>query len=448
MRLQVTLEMHMTRTRTRPKKVYAPAGYKYVYNGRTTSYTEPGYTVEGDLCQDNLSPGFPNFLRDNDLLMNQLWHSPARLDGNLKKTSGSGTYVYDDTLFRETWIIGKKGSPENMSYWQAMAMSSMDPLKPVVNMPVELIELLTELPLILVSFLRSLRRPVIWDVKRPWLSSDSPSYFTNDGVTRKNPFSWSWHTTYTPSFGAMLRRAFRERYGVSAAAGSYVMGSFAILPLMGLIHKLVNFDELMQKRMRELEALENRKIHRVLDDQQSPGGTTTSTGTWLNVPYTQSVLESVSKKVWFTADWYWMNKPDFLGGKPGGVDKFNQAYKYMLGVDRVRLEDLWEVIPFSWLIDYFTNLGSVIGAWGGTARFQARNLNVMCRKSYGYTCTLAYKGDAVSKPSFQTGTYKSVWKQRLAGGEIPALAFSERLLSSHQLAILTSILGSVIFSVR
>lgn len=444
----------MTRFRSKPPKVYNAKGYKYVYRGSTTNYVEPSYSVDGDISYDELSPGYPTFLRDNDLLLHKQFHTPATFSGTMKKTSSTGEYIYDETLFRETWIVGKEGTPEDMSYWHAMAVSQMDPRKPVVNMPVELIELLTELPFMLVSLLRDLRRPVSYNVDTRYerVNGFVSSHTTGkpgQGRTYIDYNSHKWVTTYTPSFRATLARSMRDKFGPSSVAGSYVMGAFGIMPLLDLLHKLINFDGLMQKRMRELNALENRKIRNTLDDKTYPGGTTVTTGTWLSVPYTQTIQLYASKKVWYTADWYWMNRPSFLGdSSPGGVDKFNSAYNYMRGVDGIYLEDLWEVLPFSWLVDYFTNVGAVIGAYGGLARFQARNLNVMCEKKYTYTCDLKYRGSAVKVPSMRNGAYVTHYQQRKAGGQIPGFAFSERLLSSHQIAILSSILYAFILSTR
>jgi hypothetical protein len=71
---------------------------------------------------------------------------------------------------------------------------------------------------------------------------------------------------------------------------------------------------------------------------------------------------------------------------------------------------LWDSIPWTWLIDYFANIGDVIEAGTGLLSYDVTNMNVMCQT----TVTDKLVGDIYNpgKLSWSGGTLESVSKLR------------------------------------
>lgn len=78
------------------------------------------------------------------------------------------------------------------------------------------------------------------------------------------------------------------------------------------------------------------------------------------------------------------------------------------------VDTLWEATPWSWLIDYFADLGDILAVWGNNSPFNITRLNLMCTATirntqvpYGFT-----SNGGITSKSFSKGVIRIVEKNR------------------------------------
>jgi len=134
---------------------------------------------------------------------------------------------------------------------------------------------------------------------------------------------------------------------------------FGALPLFRDLWSIANLQASVEKRRKEIENSTKRGGYR---HRITVGATSFSSsssyfanfGDYKNFPI--EVQNNATKKAWAVLKW----KPTGNGGLPVLTD--NLA-KYIGGYHPSQvLLNLWEGLPWTWLIDYFTNIGDVLAA--------------------------------------------------------------------------------------
>jgi hypothetical protein len=182
-------------------------------------------------------------------------------------------------------------------------------------------------------------------------------------------------------FPGMLRELgdiLRKKVKPSQVAGGYLSYSFGWAPLISDLKKLVNFSDLVNKRLLYLlktSAKGGGKVSKTLDNT-----TVTLSRSNFNGPLPQQTSIPVcrgtstvvhTRKVWAVA-----NVASFLS--PVQLDDPRlTAAKAALGLN-LSAASLWEAMPWSWLIDYAGNMGDFLTANRGFIRSRITNLNLMC----------------------------------------------------------------------
>ena len=95
---------------------------------------------------------------------------------------------------------------------------------------------------------------------------------------------------------------------------------------------------------------------------------------------------------------------------------------------------IWEMLPWSWLIDYFSNVGDVLNAGRGFIPHTVTHLNVMVYQEYRRSLS-----KVSSECSYTGGTGKVTRKNRSQPSLVPRLVFKPFLTNGHK-----AILGSLI----
>jgi hypothetical protein len=135
---------------------------------------------------------------------------------------------------------------------------------------------------------------------------------------------------------------------------------FGIRPLVNDLTSMLNFADHTAKRFKELQTLQERGLSRtrVLWHNTAQGSsriTTNSSPTWLFIRHQRtSVTEQITRGhvKWFPAS----------GNFPKSSDELLAlARRAVLGLT-VDGATAWELIPFSWLADYFSNIGTSLMA--------------------------------------------------------------------------------------
>lgn len=178
----------------------------------------------------------------------------------------------------------------------------------------------------------------------------------------------------------------------------YLNAQFGWLPLMSdlqsLLRVVVKHAELIKAYRRDSGRVVRRRrgfpIKDVLVSHSSSGSTGLYVaggsqiysgaygGIWKNVPSSGSVPATITKqtseRIWFSGAFTYYLAPD--GDLADKFEYYEQLASYLLGL-RMTPEVLWELMPWSWLVDYFFDVGRAIKL---TSMFQ--NDGLVMR--YGY----------------------------------------------------------------
>lgn len=134
---------------------------------------------------------------------------------------------------------------------------------------------------------------------------------------------------------------------------------FGVIPLVKDLISMCNFVALTEKRMVEIKSLEKKGLSRTrtLENASAVSHSTVNMNSdrgWLalNRPMTQTT----TCKVWGHVKWH--PKPGFPSTN---ADQLSLARRAVLGLT-VDASTAWELIPFSWLIDWFGSVGTYLAA--------------------------------------------------------------------------------------
>lgn len=114
----------------------------------------------------------------------------------------------------------------------------------------------------------------------------------------------------------------------------------------------------------------------------------------------------------------------------------------MIGLETPSPQDVWNVIPFSWLVDYFVKVNDFLGANFDDGLFEVSNASITRRQTWD--CVASPISDELSRGSMGTLTYK---KQRISRSIVdrdfrPRIKFSgANLLSTGQWGVLAALLA-------
>jgi len=233
------------------------------------------------------------------------------------------------------------------------------------------------------------------------------SYYVTKLLAETNPFR--------PYYSAPV--AFKELLDVTTlfklAAGTiyqfvgstylnYRFGWKAFLEDIKTLSKVV---EAVNSRVKEINSLQQlgglRRSVR-LDNFGSKGsGTSTiqsTFGTFLYCRYTKST----KKEVWGSVRWY----PRFLNAKPlptTRADIWLTAVKQVFDIEDIDAYTAYQMIPWSWLLDYFVDIGTWLGSKEGRAYVEPKDICIMRRTTTIDRGVRAYQGN--SSDSVSGGDY-------------------------------------------
>jgi len=140
-------------------------------------------------------------------------------------------------------------------------------------------------------------------------------------------------------------------------AGEYLGVQFGWLPLIEDLSKLLDFQSYAIKRNRELHQLYSGKgLRRRL--KFSDDTSVSSVSSSLAVATTLMTLQSsatIKRETWGTISWRPLTLPSY---HPSDSDLASLSKQLVLGATpEAMLNGLWKVIPWTWMIGWFTNLG-------------------------------------------------------------------------------------------
>jgi hypothetical protein len=215
----------------------------------------------------------------------------------------------------------------------------------------------------------------------PTVSSFATSYWVTKALANMNPnrpdldlplflFEFKDFPRMLHDLGRILLRR-KPKY--SDFPGQYLAWSFGWDPLVRDLMALFDIQKSIEKRIAFLLKLEKGgHFRRSLFDDDVIDTTTTNgyTASMFNYTYRADTRTREHWKIWFTAN------AKLLTSLPDNRPVPDLARDLVLGLS-VRPDLLWNMLPWSWLIDYFANIGDFMSANSGYVRSKVTRLCLM-----------------------------------------------------------------------
>lgn len=208
---------------------------------------------------------------------------------------------------------------------------------------------------------------------------------------------------------------------------------FGWKPLLSDLGKMLDFGDHWDKKSKEIERLHSKGgLRRNVTLARNENVTVkpsyiveSSVGTWYS-----HFTESHKTKLWGSVRWIPTDRPQGTGHKDPML-----AFRAALGLD-VTMSTIWEALPWSWLIDYFGNIGDYLMAHRNTVPAEPTRICIMRydESVRSYIPTTRPTGGSWSGASIITER-----KSRNVGGSPKLTIGYLPLLSATQLSILASL---------
>jgi hypothetical protein len=215
----------------------------------------------------------------------------------------------------------------------------------------------------------------------------------------------------------------------------YLAYSFGIEPLVKDIERLFKFSDSVDKRVNELDRLSSKGgLHRRINlRERTADGTvgTTTVSSITSILFHANAVVKTESKTWATG--WWLPSGDL----PRNTQKetLRKARLLVLGLLRNKtisvsdFSDAWELLPWSWMADWFGNIGEFLMANRNDVPCSPHNICIMENTKTVRTWTML---DAWC--TGRTVTERLETKCREVG--IPSLSAGLEFLSPSQMSIL------------
>ncbi len=218
---------------------------------------------------------------------------------------------------------------------------------------------------------------------------------------------------------------------IEKASSANLAYQFGWKPLLGDLANLIQFTDMVAKRQRELERLYSKNGLK----RRARLGSNVSLLNTSNINIESVVANIFSKysqrtteNVWGTVRW----KPSSL---PSIEDPKHRtaAFRAVLGLD-LTASTVWEALPWSWLVDWFTNVGDILMASRNTIPAFPTGVCIMRTT----VCTRTWESATGPTVKWGGGTETHILKERAVGSAL-GLTASLPFLSMTRLSILGSL---------
>ncbi len=212
---------------------------------------------------------------------------------------------------------------------------------------------------------------------------------------------------------------------------------FGWLPLIGDLVKLADFSSAVDRRKKELERLASGKgLKRRITLLQWESELKQNTFFYSNYATVISgvVTRRQRQKRWATVRW----KPNSPAIPLPSSDE--DVRKMLLGLTPGAITmNVWEALPWSWLVDYFTNIGEVLRANQGHMQARVVSCCVMSNTIDQFQYPGGFFGYPNGSLALSAGSYTNELKYRWVGIPPTSPSFKFPLLTGSQLSILGSL---------
>jgi hypothetical protein len=211
-------------------------------------------------------------------------------------------------------------------------------------------------------------------------------------IARTSPYRASTvsleYISEMPGYGRTAYELFRERFNrfkkvwpekkfaaLTRAAKVNILFYFGIIPVISDLEVLIKFQEIKDRRVKEIERLYGKRgLRRTIDYWE---GSSSQANVYNQIIQSQGVVldcdvHKVTKKVIKShIRWY-----PLFPLKPNDQEMSRKLRAAIFGYD-INPYTIWQLVPWSWLIDYFTNLGDILKGCSNMYEIRHDPVNVM-----------------------------------------------------------------------
>lgn len=270
----------------------------------------------------------------------------------------------------------------------------------------------------------------------PSINADALRVLANTNPGRNGPGSWGETLGDVGELPKLLHRAGSGI--IDGLADGTLLHQFALLPVMEDIQRLKDLQRDIARRLREWESLKKKGgLHRKFQlgcysATSGPGSLTTFES---NHALVQGVVtRNTQVRRWGTVRWRFPPGVSFPPQPPDVLEKWATARVLGLNPD---MELIWELIPFSFLFDWWRNVGNWLAAQGRSIPAEPSDVCIMTHTKTTYTMTVTAKTSWVSGGG---GVLVRETKRRdIVAGLPPVLSSHGPGLGSGQLSTLAAL---------
>lgn len=377
--------MGTPRTRERLLTSYSPGSYESGYYsgaGWVHLGNSAGSSLQNiqERCADTLGPG-PPYVEPHGLSIIHRKCVPLAISGE----AGGGFSWRRHASYNPTnytgYMYAVDPGPTDWNYWKAKALASINPFSPQVDLPLFLFELR--------EFPRMLRD---------------------------------------------LGNVLRGRVKPADVPGGYLAYQFGWRPLVSDLSSLLDFAGSINKAGKALQnAANGGRVSHSLGSKSSSVPLSTYDYAVYTGTYKLSQVRTTKVKAWCTA------RVHLTDSLPPTLDERQMLYLRTAFGLNFRPAMIWDAIPWTWLIDYFTNIGDLMEARAGYGKWRFTDLYVMVRSTL--TDEVTGTAQQLQGLSYSGGKRISTRKERSYVGSNPNVGFGlSPLLTGYQAGILGSLL--------
>jgi len=187
-----------------------------------------------------------------------------------------------------------------------------------------------------------------------------------------------------PEMLHQLGRVLAKKVKPSDVPGGYLAYRFGWGPLFSDLGTLLNLADAVEDRKKEILAMDRnggRRIARRLGGQsyRVPFGGTYNTFT-VNSTFLGTVLQGTYNLTYTEYAWYTAREKLVTNISALSAKEFDsRVFRSLLGVDKPAAS-IWESLPWSWLVDYFYDVGSMLAANAGYFQYNVTSFNLMIKQ--------------------------------------------------------------------
>lgn len=210
-----------------------------------------------------------------------------------------------------------------------------------------------------------------------------------------------------------------HRQGAVQGSSEFLNYQFGILPLVGdvqdFVKAVINLDKLLQQFIRDNGQVVRRRysfkpevstVETVVNANATPwlGSNSANFVNTVALPRPQLLRRrETTVNRWFSGAFVYHLPQTFFAELYTPFAKEFQIYRKVFGLE-LTPEVLWEVAPWSWAVDWFSNVGDVVhntSAWannGLVMKYGYIMEHSIVRDTYTYVGLTRLKGDSTSRP--------------------------------------------------